>query len=147
MPPLLHPREWEPFTGSNKLSLLGENSFCWFPEMPGKTGEPLANYLRKTATSAETGSSWWTQDILSLGHFKKKKATFFQLSQSSERHLERKGFYNMNMSSDVSNPTSTPKLLKYLWVKLTHKNLLLTEKNKQRGTILHGSYLVTFFLM
>lgn len=78
---------------------------------------------------------------------KKKKATFFQLSQSSERHLERKGFYNMNMSSDVSNPTSTPKLLKYLWVKLTHKNLLLTEKNKQRGTILHGSYLVTFFLM
>jgi hypothetical protein len=34
----------------------------------------------------------------------------------------------MNMSSDVSNPTSTPKLLKYLWVKLTHKNLLLTEK-------------------
>jgi hypothetical protein len=31
----------------------------------------LANYPGKNAASAETGSSWWTQDILSLGHFKK----------------------------------------------------------------------------
>lgn len=94
-----------PILGSNKLSRLGESSFRRLPEVPGKTRENVA--------SPETGSSWRTQDILSLSHFLKKKLFFFfRLSQSSGRHLRRKGFYNM--SSDVSNPTSAPKLLKYL---------------------------------
>lgn len=71
--PLLHPREWEPFIGSNKLSLLGENSFCWFPEIPRKTlGNPWLIIPGKLLPRLKLEAHGGPQDILSLGHLKKK---------------------------------------------------------------------------